>query len=234
MKFQKQYKKLVIFDFDGSCNDSYLPIKATFKSFHMSFLSKETFRNVSSFRKYSNGHVVKDAKLFFHVLTMGFSQSLITHFQSMACRPETTLYPEIQETIKNLIKRDDVAVVILSRNFLDNTAFRDLIESMLSFQGIHMEDLYDVISIPFLLQKQRTIKKLIKKLNLEPEDCIMYGDEVEDWKAARRAQVPEENIVLYGGKTSFDSRRQMLKKKIKKDSIEIDLESVKQKIITKI
>ena len=231
---EKQYKKLVIFDFDGSSNDSYLAIKATFESFNFRFLSRKQFRSYSKYGKFLRHGLWKDLKLCFHVLSSEFAQSLITHYQLFACGDRSSFYPQVRDLILKLQERDDVAVLFLSRNFLSNVAFRVLMRQIFDYQGIHMDRLYCVKSIHFWRTKGKAIRKAMKELKLQPEDCVMYGDEVTDWKTAWKQKIPEENIIIYGGEKSFDNLDRLKKGKVKQSQIVEDLDTIGDRILERI
>ena len=155
----KQYKKLVVFDFDGASNDSYQPIKATFESFNFPFLSRSKFRSHGKYGKFLRHGFWKDLRLCFHVLTSEFAQSLITHYQLFACGKRSSFYPQIRELILELQKDDDVAILFLSRNFLSNVAFQVLMQQILRLYLIplHSLCLFGFTSLKNLTQ-QRELK----------------------------------------------------------------------------
>jgi len=225
--------KLLILDFDGALNDSYIPISKTFKSFGFPFLSRTDFRRSGTFRKFSNNHILLDLKLFFLVISTKFSRVLFKKYLEEGCKhhgEEGTLNTEMLEFLVSLRAYPEVNVVILSRNFLSNDHFNELITKMGMCANFDFKSLYKIVSIPFLVPKQFAIRKLMKEVSTPSIDTYFYGDEINDWRAALKAHVPQSQIFIYAGEKSFDSKERMQEQKINPHQIFVRVEDAVERL----
>lgn len=180
------YYKLMIFDFDGTLADSFPwfrdSINIAARKFCFNEVRPEAFEEL---RSMDSRDIIK---------TLGISRWKIPFLASYMRKLFTRnahqihLFPGIEAVLEELSRRE-IKLALVTSNSKTNVKkiLGDKVYSYFDFYH------FDVS----LFGKKKTYKKLVKKLNLYPSECLSIGDEVRDIEAAKSAGISSA-AVLWG------------------------------------
>lgn len=167
--------KAVIFDFDGTIADSLPAIIRLYEDMHtrtgrMAKEAIETMRNKSMYR------IAREMGLpGWKIVLLGFigRRRFRHHLRSVG------VYPGIEQLIKDLYKKR-VKLFVVSTNRTTN------VRKYLRWHGL--EEYFDSIyGGANFFSKAPTMRKLLRRESLQPEDVWCVGDEIIDIRSAHRA-----------------------------------------------
>jgi len=181
---QENNIKAIIFDFDGTIADTMSVVwniasrlNDTLKLYKKEEVSLEDFRNTNT-RDFINNLKTPKYKLLYY-LWKGrrmFSESV------NGIKP----FDGIEETLK-LLKTFQIKLAVVSSNSKANVK---------KFLKLNKLEYFDVVESPILLfNKTRLIKKVVRKLGVEPDEVFYVGDETRDIESAHGAGVRAVSVT---------------------------------------
>lgn len=177
-KIQKENRKIIFFDFDGTIADSFSEMMEIFNEVADNYgyvkIAKEDtilLRNLSSrdlikkfaISKWKLPFVIRKAKKI-------FSQRLLT----------IPMVDGMRESLEKL-KDKNYSLGILTSNSKKNV--RDFLER----QDVDVFD--SVFSESSLFGKDKALKKIMRRYELDPKNVVYVGDETRDIEAAKKSGV---------------------------------------------
>jgi phosphoglycolate phosphatase len=175
----KRVNRMVIFDFDGTIADSF---GIGFRLINQ--LAEEfgfppiTMATIDRWQHLRSKEIIREIGIPFYRLP-----KIIRRFKSDMNREIPNLQPfdGMKETLR-LLRSQGCRLGIVSSNSEEN------VRSFLAVQG--MSHLFEfVISCPRLMGKDKTLKRILKKQNIQPETVLYVGDETRDIEAAKRSNI---------------------------------------------
>jgi len=173
-------RKKIIFDFDGTIVDTldllvdiYNKIYNKYKCLPVDINDKEELKKLKS------QEILKKYKISFlkiPFLLMRIRRELKKRIS------EVRIYNDIGLVLKELKNRGFDLYILTSNSkenvdiFLRNNELLDILEFIYSSSNVFGKD--------------RSIKKFLKSLNINKEDCIYIGDETSDIEAMKRINLP--------------------------------------------
>lgn len=176
--------KLIIFDLDGTIADALpvtieiaLKLNDKLKLFKKEEVNIEEFRNMSSW-DFINRLRMPKYKMFYYIWKFR---------KIIGARTENIpVFPGMKDTLEKLDKAG-VKLAMVTSNSTGNA------RKFLKFNSINV---FDVIESPlFVFDKASVIKRVMKKLNMKPEDTVYVGDETRDIESAREAGVKSVSVT---------------------------------------
>ncbi|HEY9670879.1 MAG TPA: HAD-IA family hydrolase [Waterburya sp.] len=172
-------KKVIIFDFDGTLADTLdVLISITNRLAGEFGYPPTTPQEVPKLRNLSSREIRKRSGVSIFKLPFLLKKVRDNLHQEIH---DLHTFPGIKEALIHL-KNEGNCLGILTSNSEQN------VRLFLNKQG--MQDLFSfVYSETSIFSKDRSLKKLMKKNNLKPEDIIYVGDETRDIEASKRIYI---------------------------------------------
>jgi phosphoglycolate phosphatase len=165
-------KQVIVFDFDGTIADTF-PIFVEFarsEGFDFSPAETEGLRNLSM------RDVITKLKLPTWKIPF-LANKFHVYFQKAS--PKVPLFEGVADAIRKIYENGHVLAIVTSNS-------RSNVENLLDRDGIR--DCFEIIhSERNLFGKARPLRKIMRRLQVEPEAAWYVGDEVRDVEAARGA-----------------------------------------------
>jgi phosphoglycolate phosphatase-like HAD superfamily hydrolase len=170
--------KNIIFDFDGTIADSFNIFCETLKEMGKTMNVKEiTEKDIQEFRQKGAKEIIKD----FKVMPWRLLPLIRKGQKLLGSRiDEIEPFEGIPETLRLLFEQK-IKLGTITTNSKEN------VEVFLKKYDLNIFDF--IISAPGIFGKTRTIKRTLKKYNLERDEVIYVGDESRDVESAKRAGI---------------------------------------------
>lgn len=185
----------LIFDFDGTLANSVDLIFSLYND-HAKVFGYEpvTHAEFPSLRKMGYKKAMKAKKIR---ITL-FPKMILVLGREMRLRMnEVKPYDEIVETLK-ILSANGIKIGVLTSNQ------KPLVEEFFAKHNFPKFDF--VVSEKSLFGKDKAIKKIIRKSNLNKNDVIYIGDEPRDVSASRKAKIKIIGVLWgLGGKEGFEA-----------------------------
>jgi HAD superfamily hydrolase (TIGR01509 family) len=175
---EEEKLKAIIFDFDGTIADTLpLAIEIALKLNDTLKLFKKEEVNIEEFRNMSSRDFIKRLNMPKYKLIYYFWKSR----RMLGGKIENVpVFGGIKETLEKLHSSGIKLAVVTSNSGANARKF--LISKNI--------DVFDIVESPlFVFNKARVIEKVMKKLNVKPEDTAYVGDETRDIESAHKAGV---------------------------------------------
>jgi phosphoglycolate phosphatase len=175
----KRVNRMVIFDFDGTIADSFSIGLRIGNQLAAEFGFKPiTLATIDRWQHLSSKDILREIGVPFYRLP-----KIIRRFKADMSREIPALKPfDGMETTLRDLRNQGCRLGIVSSNSEEN------VRSFLAAQG--MTHLFEfVISCPRLMGKDKALKRILKKQNIQPETVLYVGDETRDIDAAKRSHV---------------------------------------------
>jgi HAD superfamily phosphatase (TIGR01681 family) len=172
-------KKVIIFDFDGTLADTLDALVIVTNRLALEFgYPPTTPEELPKLRNLSSREIIQQSGVPIFKIPF-FLKKIRESLQNYILRLNTI--PGIKEALSQL-KNQGYCLGILTSNSEEN------VRLFLEIQG--MQDLFSFIdSETSLFGKDKSIRKLMKKNNLSPEEVIYVGDETRDIEASKKMRV---------------------------------------------
>ncbi len=185
-------KKVLIFDFDGTLADTLEVIVKITNDLAEEFgYPPSNQEDLVKIRHLGAWQVIQRSGVSVFKLPL-----LIRKLQEKLSQEieNIKLFPEMQKTLDKLKAGGHTLGIVTSNSG----------ENVNKFLAAHqMQDIFDfVASSTTLFGKHRTLKRIIEKYNLEPENTIYIGDETRDIEAAHKIGI--EVIAVSWGFNSVE------------------------------
>lgn len=175
----KRVNRMVIFDFDGTIADSFSIGFCLINQLAEEFgFPPITMDRIDRWQHLSSKKIIHEIGIPFYRLP-----KIIRRFKSDMSREIPNLQPfdGMKEALRTL-RSQGCRLGIVSSNSEDN------VRDFLAVQSIsHLFEF--VISCPRLMGKDKALKRILKKQNIQPETVLYVGDETRDIDAAKRSNI---------------------------------------------
>ncbi|MCX5962546.1 MAG: HAD-IA family hydrolase [Cyanobacteria bacterium] len=175
----KRVNRMVIFDFDGTIADSFsIGVKIGNQLAREFGFPTITMATIDRWQHLSSKEIIHEIGVPFYRLP-----KIIRRFKSDMNReiPHLQPFDGMKEALRTL-RSQGCRLGIVSSNSEDN------VRSFLAVQSIsHLFEF--VISCPRLMGKDKALKRILKKQNIQPETVLYVGDETRDIDAAKRSNI---------------------------------------------
>lgn len=172
--------KYLIFDFDGTLADTGAIQVEAFNRIHARFdLPKFTKKELLKFKSSSMKDIVKEYRIG-PVKLIKIAQAVNQEAGSLI--KQANFYPGIKEILLSL--KENYTLGILSSNQLSN------IENFFNNQNLSLASVFAFWHCEKqLFGKDKALKALMKKHQINPVEVLYFGDQVRDVEACQRADV---------------------------------------------
>ena len=177
--------KAVIFDYDGVIVDSFVNVFKVYQIIckHYGVPSPKTIENFRS--TYGYNHIECQNNL--GLKEKDFAD-ISQRYKNEIIKIEHAIFPGIAEVIENLKKKYKLYLVSSSHSE----------EVAPKLRKNNLSDSFEEINCGAdqKIRKSDMIKSLLDKHHYSPDEVIIIGDRANDYKAAQRVGIKDNNIIL--------------------------------------
>lgn len=116
--------------------------------------------------------------------------------------PNTKEFPGVIDAVKRLKARGDQVLIVTNKRFAGATAMARKFGWDRLFDGLYAGDMEIEMKLPnaVKLRKPELLKRVIKSLGVKLEDCVMVGDTISDFEAAKACGIRSIGVTWGYGK----------------------------------
>lgn len=170
--------KAIVFDFDGTIADTFaIVVDIALKLNDVLKLVRKDEVNIEDFRNTSSADFIKRLNMPKYKLLYYFWQGKKLFGEKIE---KVAIFPGMKDTLKTLKERGLKLAVVTSNS-------KHTVQKYLFSKNL---DCFDIVESPFLIiNKSHVLRKVLKKLQVEPSEALYVGDETRDIDTAHRVGV---------------------------------------------